>query len=79
MKRFAVVALIVLLSGCDRGPYAGPKALETESLGKIAGLEGCTYTKVDQQYRFLHVVRCPNSVTSTTVQSGKSSTTTITR
>jgi hypothetical protein len=66
-------ALCLLLAGC--GDPKNPQlstADETVSLRNVEGLRDCVYIRVDMPLRYLHVVRCPASTTTTSVRSGKS-------
>ena len=64
MNKIIIIACVVLLAGCGKTP-------DEVQRGLPAALSDCKYIPVDAGNRTLHVIRCPNSSTSTLWSEGK--------
>jgi hypothetical protein len=66
---------MLALAGCD----TQQAAKHTVDLKQVPGLEDCTYYMVDPggTSPIMHVIRCPNSTTSTKYSVGKTTVNTV--
>jgi len=72
LKLVVVLPLLMVLMGCQ-DPVNQWTTRDVGEMSHIKGFEDCTYTMVSTGAQYLHVIRCPNSATSTMHKQGKSS------
>jgi hypothetical protein len=75
MKRLIVILGLLALAGCTQPQ----QPVATTDLKQVPGLTDCTYHRFYSGHgsTTLIAVRCPNSSTTTTYQSGKTSTSVV--
>ena len=68
MKKVAIIVALMALSGC------GKSASDTTSYWVLPeGLKDCKIFSLQNNLSYMNVVRCPNSITTTSYKSGKTS------